>query len=134
MITSPDSNRPASVVMVELVASPAGTITQATRGAVSLATTSSRVAAGSAPMAAAAAAGLVREIEGDHLVPVLDESLGHVGAHLAQADHGDLHGALLDVVRSGGAATAEWRTVRVVPTARVDRSDTGAGRRRPGSP
>ena len=36
MITSPDSNRPARVVMVELVASPAGTITQATRGAVEL--------------------------------------------------------------------------------------------------
>ena len=54
MITSPDSNSPASVVMVELVASPAGTITQATRGAVSLAATSSRVAAGSAPKAAAA--------------------------------------------------------------------------------
>ena len=42
------------MVMVELVGSPAGTITQATRGTVSLAATSSRVAAGSAPRAAAA--------------------------------------------------------------------------------
>ena len=43
-------------------------------------------------------AGLVGEVEGDDLVPVLDEALGHVGAHLPQADHGDLHDALLCLV------------------------------------
>ena len=31
------------------------------------------------------------EVEADHLVTLLDQSPGHVGAHLAQPDHPDLH-------------------------------------------
>ena len=55
MTTSPDPNSPASVVMVSLVGLPAGTMTQATRGGSSAAASSSRVATGWAPKAAAAA-------------------------------------------------------------------------------
>jgi hypothetical protein len=35
---------------------------------------------------------LLGEVERNHLVPMLDEPLGHVRAHLPEADHGDLHG------------------------------------------
>src|SRR5450759_3192637 len=52
MITSPASKSPASLVMVELVASPAGTLTHATRGAYNFDATSSRVEAVSSPKAA----------------------------------------------------------------------------------
>src|ERR1700733_2802371 len=54
MITSPGSNSSARRVMVELVGSPAGTMTQATRGAVSDDATSSSVETVLAPKAATA--------------------------------------------------------------------------------
>src|SRR5664280_3582809 len=58
MITSPGSYSRAKVVMVELVASPAGTMTQATRGVGSFDVISSSVVAGSAPNPAAASLAL----------------------------------------------------------------------------
>ncbi len=36
--------------------------------------------------------GVLAQVEGHDLVSVLDQPLGHVGAHLAESDHCDLHG------------------------------------------
>src|ERR1035437_1072609 len=69
MMTSPDSNSPANVVMVELVASPAGTITQATRGVGSFAVISSSVVAGSAPNPATASLALSERSKATTSIP-----------------------------------------------------------------
>src|ERR1035437_10133246 len=69
MMTSPDSNSPANVVMVELVASPAGTITQATRGVGSFAVISSSVVAGSAPNPATASLALSESSKATTSIP-----------------------------------------------------------------
>src|SRR4029077_9790259 len=51
-----------------------------------------------------ARSGFDLRIERLHLVPVLLEALGHVGAHAAEADHAELHQMLLPV-----AGVMRWR-------------------------
>ena len=73
------------------VGAPAGTITQATRGGSSLRHHLLQGGGGSGPLGGDRGAGSCGQVEGDHLVPLLDEALGHVGAHLPQPHHADLH-------------------------------------------
>ena len=75
-------------------------MTQATRGGSSAPASSSRVAPGRR-RGRGRRAGLLAQVEGHDLVTVLDEPLGHVGAHLPKSDHCDLHGCSSALVTGG---------------------------------
>ena len=77
------------------VISPAGTITQARRGASSLATKSSSEVAPVAPSASSADDRVGADVVDDARVPVAHQAAHDVGAHPAEADHAELHGASL---------------------------------------
>ena len=104
MMQSPFSMSSARAVTVDSVGPPAGTITQTASGARPGA---SRPARRSSPptsplaLLRLRARGRFREVEGDHLMTFSRQSRGHVQAHLAEADHAELHGTILEEGWSG---------------------------------
>ena len=76
---------------MESVTLPAGSITQAALGGRQL---PRQLGQGGGRLGALGRRLLQRvraQVVGHHLVPALEQALGHVGAHLAQADHADPH-------------------------------------------
>ncbi len=91
MIASPASSFAASSVTVDSVISPAGTITQAARGASSLATKSSSESAPVGALGGERGDRVGVDVVDDALVAVAHQPADDVRAHPAEADHAELH-------------------------------------------
>ena len=93
MIASPDSSRSARSLTVVSVISPAGTITQAARGALQLGDeVVERVGAGRA-LAGQRRDRVGVDVVDDALVAVAHQPADDVGAHPPESDHAELHRA-----------------------------------------
>ena len=98
--------------------SPAGTISQSTRGARELRDELLEGRdGGDADSPRLLARGLVRVAAG-HAVALANEALGHVRAHAAESDHADIHEPRISAVRGSGAESRPGATVGYWPMKR----------------
>ena len=91
MIASPESSTAATSSTVFSVISPAGTITQTERGALSFAARSSQRGGALGALAGQRGDRVGVDVVGDDLVAVAHQAARHVGAHAAEADDSQFH-------------------------------------------
>ena len=91
MIASPGSSTAATSSTVFSVISPAGTITQTARGALSFAARSSQRGGALGALAGERRDRVGVDVVGDDPVPVAHQPARHVGAHPAEPDDSQLH-------------------------------------------
>ena len=100
MIASPALEHGGDASTVFSVISPAGTITQTARGALSFEASSSSEEAPSAPSPASVVDRVGVDVVDDAAVAVAHQPAGHVGAHPAEPDHSEFHARPLPRLRA----------------------------------